>query len=115
MPTPQAYKTYKLGGTISELLYSPATYGIDLDAKDMLKPRARAAPMLCVLRNTLWLLGGQVEIAHTDIVLGGCGGAGCGWVGWVRMGAGNNVRTPGGSCSPPRSARLRSSPGCCHH
>ena len=76
MPTPQAYKTYKLGGTISELLYSPATYGIDLDAKDMLKPRARAAPMLCVLRNTLWLLGGQVEIAHTDIVLGGCGGAG---------------------------------------
>lgn len=30
--------------------------------------------MLCVLRNTLWMLGGQVEIAHTDIVLGegGC-------------------------------------------
>lgn len=36
----------------------------------MIKPRARAAPMMCVLRNTLWLLGGQVEIAHTDIVLG---------------------------------------------
>ena len=26
--------------------------------------------MLCVLRNTLWMLGGQVEISHTDIVLG---------------------------------------------
>lgn len=26
----QAYKTYRLGGEISELLYSPATYGIDL-------------------------------------------------------------------------------------
>ncbi|KAI7844606.1 hypothetical protein COHA_001846 [Chlorella ohadii] len=65
----QAYKTYKLGGEISELLYSPATYGIDFSAKDMIKPRARAAPMMCVLRNTLWMLGGQVEIAHTDIVL----------------------------------------------
>lgn len=39
-------------------------------SQDMIKPRARAAPMMCVLRNTLWLLGGQVEIAHTDIVLG---------------------------------------------
>lgn len=38
--------------------------------QDMIKPRARAAPMMCVLRNTLWMLGGQVEIAHTDIVLG---------------------------------------------
>ena len=66
----QAYKTYRLGGEISELLYSPATYGIDLSSKDWIKPRARAAPMMCVLRNTLWMLGGQVEIAHTDIVLG---------------------------------------------
>lgn len=55
---------------MSELLYSPATYGIDLSSKDFIKPRARAAPMLCVLRNTLWMLGGQVEISHTDIVLG---------------------------------------------
>ena len=66
----QAYKTYRLGGEISELLYSPATYGIDLSSRDYIKPRARAAPMLCVLRNTLWMLGGQVEISHTDIVLG---------------------------------------------
>ena len=65
----QAYKTYRLGGEISELLYSPATYGFDLSAH-MVKPRARAAPMLCVLRNTLWMLGGQVEISHADIVLG---------------------------------------------
>ena len=66
----QAYKTYRLGGEISELLYSPAAYGIDLSSRDFIKPRARAAPMLCVLRNTLWMLGGQVEISHTDIVLG---------------------------------------------
>lgn len=66
---PQAYKTYRLGGQVSELLYSPAAYGIDLSARDALRPRARAAPMLAVLRGTLWLLGGQVEVAHTDIVL----------------------------------------------
>ena len=34
----QAYKTYKLGGNISELLYSPATYGIDLSHKDVPRP-----------------------------------------------------------------------------
>jgi hypothetical protein len=66
----RAYQTYRLGGPVSELLYSPAAYGIDLSAKDMVKPRPRAAPLLCVLRNTLWLLGGQVEIATKDIVLG---------------------------------------------
>ena len=64
-----AYKAYRLGGQVSELLYSPAAYGIDLSAKDMLKPRARSAPMLCVLRNTLWMWGGMVEIGHTDVVL----------------------------------------------
>lgn len=51
LPHPtQAYKTYRLGGEISELLYSPATYGIDFSSKDLIKPRARAAPMLCVLK-----------------------------------------------------------------
>lgn len=33
LPRLQAYKTYKLGGEISELLYSPATYGIDFSSK----------------------------------------------------------------------------------
>lgn len=65
----KAYTTYKLGGQMSELLYSPATYGIDLSAKDMIKPRARAAPMMVVLRNTMWMWGGTVEIEHTDINL----------------------------------------------
>jgi hypothetical protein len=64
-----AMKAYKLGGQVSELLYSPATYGIDLSAKDMIKPRGRSAPMLAVLRHTLWMWGGMVEIGHTDVVL----------------------------------------------
>jgi hypothetical protein len=59
---PQAYKTYKLGGKISELLYSPAAYGIDLSSQHVLKPRARANPMMTVLGNTLILMGGIVEV-----------------------------------------------------
>ena len=39
-PPGQAYKTYRLGGKMSELLYSPATYGIDLSHKDTPRPRA---------------------------------------------------------------------------
>ncbi|EIE25653.1 galactose oxidase [Coccomyxa subellipsoidea C-169] len=65
----KAYKTYKLGGNISELLYSPATYGIDLSHKDVPRPRARANPMMAVVGNTLWMLGGVVEVAHTDVTL----------------------------------------------
>lgn len=65
----KAYETYKVGGRVSELLYSPATYGIDWDSKELIRPRARSAPTLFVLKNTLWLWGGMVEIGHTDVVL----------------------------------------------
>ena len=58
----QAYKAYKLGGKVSELLYSPALYGIDLSAQNMPKPRARSSPMMAVVGNTLWLFGGVVEV-----------------------------------------------------
>ena len=40
----QAFQTYKLGGKMSELLYSPAAYGIDMSSKDMPKPRK---PAMC--------------------------------------------------------------------
>jgi N-acetylneuraminic acid mutarotase len=65
----KAYETYRVGGKISELLYSPATYGIDWDSKELIRPRARSAPSLFVLKNTLWLWGGMVEIEHADVVL----------------------------------------------
>ena len=58
----KAYTTYKLGGKMSELLYSPATYGVDFSSKSMLKPRARQSPMMAVCKNTLWLMGGIVEV-----------------------------------------------------
>lgn len=62
----QAYKAYKLGGKVSELLYSPALYGIDLSAQDMPKPRARSSPMMAVVANTLWLFGGTVEVCFSQ-------------------------------------------------
>ena len=58
----QAFKTYKLGGKLSELLYSPAAvHGMDLQAASV-KPRARANPMMAVCHNTLFLYGGVVEV-----------------------------------------------------
>ena len=60
----QAFKTYQLGGKTSELLYSPATYGVDFGAANMIKPRARRNPLMTVHGNTLWMLGGIVEVTN---------------------------------------------------
>jgi hypothetical protein len=77
--------------------------------------------MLCVLRNTLWMLGGQVEISHTDIVLGEwwVGGwmAGCvGGMQWWVLVASKLPDRPGWSVLPllrhPTHARL---PPCRRH
>lgn len=54
---------------VSELLYSPATFGVDMSVKHLPKPRARYRPMLAVIKNTLWLYGGIVEIADVEIAL----------------------------------------------
>ena len=59
----QAYKAYQMGGKVSELLYSPALFGVDLSAQNMPKPRARSSPMMAVVGNTLWLYGGTVEVS----------------------------------------------------
>ena len=64
----KAYKAYKLGGKVSELLYSPALYGIDLSAQNLPKPRARSSPMMAVVGNTLWLFGGTVEVRLREAV-----------------------------------------------
>ena len=58
----QAYKTYKLGGKLSEMLYSPAAYGVDFSGRDLPRPKARANAHLAVVGNTLWLMGGLVEV-----------------------------------------------------
>lgn len=63
----QAYTTYKLGGKLSEMLYSPATYGVDFSAKHLPRPKARANPTMAVVGNHLWLMGGIVEVCPPPI------------------------------------------------
>ena len=47
---------------ISEILYSPASFGLDLSVLHMPKPKARIAALTTVVGSTLWLLGGTVEV-----------------------------------------------------
>ena len=63
----QAFKVYQTGGAISEVLYSPAAYGVDLSSKAAPKPRARINASACVVKNTLWLFGGCVEIGDREV------------------------------------------------
>jgi hypothetical protein len=63
----KAYKLYKIGGAISEVLYSPAAYGVDLSSRNAPKPRARINSNACVVKNTLWLFGGAVEISDKEV------------------------------------------------
>lgn len=65
----QAYKLYRVGGAISEVLYSPAAYGIDLSSRAAPKPRARINANMAVVKNTLWLFGGIVEIGDREVTL----------------------------------------------
>ncbi|PNW78421.1 hypothetical protein CHLRE_09g398200v5 [Chlamydomonas reinhardtii] len=65
----KAYIAYRIGGVVSELLYSPATFGLDLSSLNMPKPRARIGALMAVVANTLWLLGGTVEIGSKEITL----------------------------------------------
>eukprot|EP00879_Flechtneria_rotunda_P026279 GHRR01028011.1.p1 GENE.GHRR01028011.1~~GHRR01028011.1.p1 ORF type:complete len:302 (+),score=148.67 GHRR01028011.1:202-1107(+) len=65
----KAYKLYQLGGVVSEILYSPAAYGLDMSVMNMPKPRARISPQVAVTGSTLWLLGGVVEVGESEITL----------------------------------------------
>ncbi|KAG2483359.1 hypothetical protein HYH03_017759 [Edaphochlamys debaryana] len=65
----KAYQLYKIGGVVSEVLYSPATYGLDLSCLSMPKPRARIGALMTIVGNTLWLLGGTVEVGSREVTL----------------------------------------------
>lgn len=65
----KAYKLYKIGGVVSEILYSPAAFGLDLSVKNMPKPRGRISALTAVVGNSLWLAGGIVEIGSKEITL----------------------------------------------
>lgn len=63
----KAFKLYKIGGTISEVLYSPAAYGVDLSSLNAPRPRARINAGLAVVKNQLYLFGGIVEIGDVEV------------------------------------------------
>lgn len=65
----KAMRLYRIGGKISEVLYSPAAYGVDLSSQNAPKPRARINANICVVKNKLWLLGGIVEIGDREVRL----------------------------------------------
>ncbi|GIL55653.1 hypothetical protein Vafri_11205 [Volvox africanus] len=48
----KAYQLYRIGGVVSEILYSPATYGLDLSVLNMPKPKARIGALV---RDLLFL------------------------------------------------------------
>ena len=51
---------------MSELLYSPASYGVDPGSKDYPKPRARINAMMAVAGGDLWIYGGIVEVGNGE-------------------------------------------------
>lgn len=56
-----------LNFNLLQVLYSPAAYGVDLASQNAPKPRARINANLCVVKNTLWLFGGIVEIGDKEV------------------------------------------------
>lgn len=65
----KAYKLYKIGGVVSEILYSPAAFGLDMSTRNMPKPRGRISALMACVGNTLWLSSGIVEIGDKEITL----------------------------------------------
>eukprot|EP00958_Prasinococcus_capsulatus_P016544 scaffold1832_cov362-Prasinococcus_capsulatus_cf.AAC.5 len=63
----KAYKLYRIGGVVSELLYSPSSG--ERPPKNQPKPRGRINAHVAVSGNTMWMYGGLVEIGDQEITL----------------------------------------------
>jgi hypothetical protein len=63
----KAMKLYRVGGVISELLYSPGTG--EETPKATAKPRGRINASVCVVGNEMFLYGGMVEIGDVEVIL----------------------------------------------
>jgi len=63
----KAMKLYRVGGVVSELLYSPGTG--EEAPKATAKPRGRINAAVCVVGNDMWLYGGIVEVGDVEVVL----------------------------------------------
>ena len=56
----KAYKLYKVGGVVSELLYSPGSG--EAAPKTLPKPRGRINAAISIKANSMYLFGGVVEL-----------------------------------------------------
>lgn len=52
------------------MIYSPATFGLDTSTTgDEIRPRGRILPGMVIIKNTLYLFGGTVEVFDKEICL----------------------------------------------
>jgi hypothetical protein len=59
----KALRVYRLGGKISEILYSPAAFTLDFKSSRGPRPRARINAMAALVQpSSMWVLGGTVEV-----------------------------------------------------
>ena len=63
----KAYKLYRVGGQVSELLYSPGSG--EAAPKTAPRPRGRMNAAVAVRGNNMYLFGGAVEIGDTEVAL----------------------------------------------
>lgn len=63
----QAVRLYRIGGIVSECLYSPGS-GLK-PPKDSPRPIGRINASMAVRGSTLWLMGGMLEIGDNEIAL----------------------------------------------
>ena len=88
----KAYKLYRLGGAISEILYSPALAGV-VPPKDVVRPYGRINAMMAVQARARLLWGGGRF--PPPRIFDGCGGAWLGpWPGPAHVLAGENPLKP---------------------
>jgi len=63
----KAYKLYKVGGVVSELLYSPGSG--EAAPKTLPKPRGRINAAISIKANSMYLFGGVVELGDVEVSL----------------------------------------------
>lgn len=63
----KAYKLYKVGGVVSELLYSPGSG--EAAPKTLPRPRGRINAAISIKANSMYLFGGVVELGDVEVSL----------------------------------------------
>ena len=63
----KAYKLYKVGGVVSELLYSPGSG--EAPPKSLPRPRGRINAALAIKANMMYLFGGIIELGDVEVAL----------------------------------------------